>query len=138
MLGELHIAAQDKSVPVTVLGISPFVDPASGTASAQLGFVGKTDPNVLLPGVVGTVAFRANAHRGIEIPEVALVYRGQDPFVRVVDNGKARFVPVVLGSSRRGEVEVLKGLNDGATLLVRANTYVRDGESVTVQTTDTP
>jgi multidrug efflux pump subunit AcrA (membrane-fusion protein) len=139
MQGELRIAAQEKTVAVKILGISPFVDPASGTATAQLGLMKSAagDP-VLLPGVVGTVTFQANAHRGVQIPEVAVIYRGADPFVRVIENGKAHFLPVTLGPSRRGDVEVLKGLQPGATLLVRANTYVADGEAVTVQTADTP
>lgn len=138
MQGELKVASQEETVPVKILGISPFVDPASGTASAELGLVKTKNVLPLFPGVVGTVTFRANEHKGIEIPEFALVYRGQESFVRVVDKGVARYQPVTVGNARRGSIEILKGLSAGATLVVRSNTYVGDGEAVNVQKQDTP
>jgi len=142
MAGALRIASRVDSIPVTIRGISPFVDPATGTATAELELADKssrkTDDPLLLPGVVGTVDFRAHDHRGIEIPEYAVIYRGQNPFVRIVENSKAHFLPVTLGVSRHGNIEITKGLDPGAVLLVRANTYVGDGESVTVQTSQNP
>lgn len=139
MEGELRVAGQETSVTVKVLGVSPFVDPASGTASAELGLANRKNAGaVLMPGVVGTVTFRANQHKGIEIPEYALIYRGQEPFVRVIENNKAKFVAVKLASSRRGSVEVSSGLAVGTTFVVRANTYVADGETVSVEKQEAP
>lgn len=132
MKGELTIPGQ-APIGVEVTGVSPFVDPATGSATAQLKLVEKEKAASLPPGLIGRVSFRAREHKGIQIPEFALTYKGETPFARVVDKGKAKFISVELGQSRRGLVEVLKGLEEGATLILRANSFVADGEEVIVQ-----
>jgi len=130
MTGELSAPSLDAPVPVKILGVSPFVDPATGSASAELKPLAE---HRLPPGIVGRVTFKAREHVGIEIPESAITYRGQDAFVRLVEEGKAKFQKVELGQSRRGMVEVLKGLVEGTTFILRANAFVSDGEAVTVE-----
>lgn len=128
--GELRLPGHDKPMKVRVQGASPFVDPATGTASAELVLVDKV---ALAPGVLGRVSFKARAHDGIQVPEEAIVYRGQEPMVRIVENGKARYAPVSLGQSRRGTIEILKGVKAGDSVIIRASQYVGDGEAVSIQ-----
>jgi multidrug efflux pump subunit AcrA (membrane-fusion protein) len=138
MPGEFRYAGRDDKVRLRVRGISPFVDPATGTATCELEVV--PGQNVALaPGVLGQATFKANAHRGISIPDYAVIYRGTDTFVRVIPEGsskegqKAMQLAVKLGRKERGSVEVLSGLKADARLVLRASRYVADGEVVTVQ-----
>ena len=75
LVGEFRISGRDGALPVKVRGISPFVDPATGTATCELEF---TNPGLVSPGIVGQVTFKANIHKGITIPDYAIVYRGTD------------------------------------------------------------
>jgi len=133
LTGELKIAGYEDAIPVKVTGISPFVDPASGTATTELSLEDTKKPMALPPGLVGRVAFRVREHKGFQIPDHAIVYKGKDSFVRTVENGKAKLSPVTLGQSRRGFVEILKGLSAGTTIITRTNSYIADGEEVSVQ-----
>lgn len=138
LVGDLSVPGPDGSILVKVLGVSPFVDPATGSATAELTVVNKAKTAPLPPGLVGKVSFKAREHLGIQVPESAITYRGPDAFLRTVEDGKAKFQPVQLGQSRRGQIEVLKGVKEGASIILRANAFVADGESVSVQKPEGP
>lgn len=129
--GEFRVDGTDKPLSATVLGVSPFVDPATGTATCELEFKG-----VLSPGTVGRVSFKINSRKGFSIPDQAVVYKGDETFVRVVSEGKARRVPIALGKKQSGFVEVTKGLNEGDQIIERSSGFVADGEQVTVEGDD--
>ena len=131
MVGDLKIPGTPTSISIRVSGISPFVDPATGTALAQLDFFHKD--HILSPGVQGQVSFKANEHSGFLIPDSAVVYKGKDSFIRLIENQKIKQVQVVLGLKQRGNVEVLKGLSENAELVERASRFVADGEAVTIE-----
>jgi multidrug efflux pump subunit AcrA (membrane-fusion protein) len=131
MKGLLELHDVREPVDITVAGISPLIDPATGTATAELKIVDKrkTPP----PGLVGRVRFRARLHKGFELPESAVFYRGEQPLVRVMNGDKAVFRTVRLGNARHGKFEILEGLKSGDTVVLRSNTFIGDGEAVTVQ-----
>ena len=137
--GELILPAQEDQANVHVLGISPFVDPATGTATAELA-LSQRDKKALHvpPGLVGRVTFRVRDHKGFELPEQAIVYRGQNPTLRIIENGKARYTAVTLGATRRGRVEVVKGLQEGSQVVIRSSSFVAEGEEVTVKNLEEP
>lgn len=128
---ELKVPGQTLAVKVRVQGVSPYVDPATGTALCELAVL-PGEP-ALAPGIVGQVNFKVNQHLGFTLPEHAIVYKGLETFVRIVDKGKAKYLSVKLGAKSRGNVEVATGLNEGMTVIERANGYVGEGEAVTVQ-----
>jgi len=132
LAGELRIAGSTTPWPLKVTGISPLVDPATGTATSELRLDVGTGA-LPAPGGVGRVAFRVREHLGFELPEDAIVYRGSDPMVRLVVEGKAVYTPVTLGPMREGKIEILQGLKGGEKIIVRASDYVRDGEAVALQ-----
>lgn len=134
MKGKLELSETGQSLPVTIAGISPVIDPATGTASAELKV---TDRSKLPPpGLVGRVRFQARLHKGIELPESAVFYRGHQAVVRVLDGDKAVFRNVKLGTSRQGKFEILDGLKSGEVVVLRTNTFIADGEKVTSQPPD--
>lgn len=131
--GEFRRTGSEEAAPVKVSGVSPFVDPGTGTATAELKFEGDWAKR-MQPGLVGRISFRVREHEGVQLPEEAIVYRGKDTFVRVVDeNGKAKLRPVQLGPMRQGAVEILTGIEPGSRVVVRASQYVPDGATVQVE-----
>lgn len=136
MTGIMSFSGVEEPITVQIHGISPLVDPISGTATVELTVPTTKSPatNARLPiGAIAKVQFKAQAHQGIEVPESAVVYKGPQPLLRVVKNGTAHHVLVTLGRPRRGMVEVLKGINIGDSIVMRSSTYVADGDAVTVQ-----
>ncbi len=136
MTAELRSSSDDgEPVILKVKGISPFVDPATGTASCELELEKKKGTAQKLPpvGVIARVHFKANVRKGISIADSAITYRGKDPFVRVVTDGKAKLVPVRIGNKQSGVVEIVKGLKDGDSVVERASGFIADGEEVEVQ-----
>jgi multidrug efflux pump subunit AcrA (membrane-fusion protein) len=136
MEGEFKLPNLDQPIAVKIRGISPFVDPATGTATCELDILpgpAKSIAPMVSPGVIGQVNFKANDRKGISIPEYAIFYKEKNPFVRIIHDGKAKQVPVVLGKRNRGFVEILKGVDDGAQLVQRTSRYIMDDEKVTVQ-----
>lgn len=130
--GSLKIAGMEEPIAVTVRGVSPFVDPGTGTATAELVIKESKEKTLLPPGSVGTVSFRTQEHQGFELPETSVVFKGKNPFLRVVEGNKAKYIPVTLGNTRQGQVEVLKGLEKGMSVVVRSGTYVGEGDEVTI------
>ena len=89
MEGEFKIPTVDQPVKVKIRGISPFVDPATGTATCELDLSEKLT-NPLPAGVIGQASFKANDRKGISIPEFAIFFKGADPFIRIIQDGKAK------------------------------------------------
>lgn len=126
--------AGDALIATEVAGISPLVDPLTGTATAELT-LGKSAVHIP-PGAIGKVAFSINKRQGVQVPEQAIVYRGKDTLVRVVAEGKAKMVPVHVAATRKGLTEITSGLAAGSEIIVRASGFVADGQAVVVQNAD--
>lgn len=142
---ELKTQSSVESIPLRVKGVSPFVDPATGTASCELeldrnaqggrapGTKGSVAPSLPPLGILGRVYFRANVRKGISVPDSAITYRGKDPFIRIVESGKAKLMAVDIGRKESGQVEILKGLKSGDSFVERASGFVADGEEVEIK-----
>lgn len=129
---------------VRVSGVSPLVDSRTGTAAAELEFVtpkgasskkGKeAAPALPAIGMVGTVLFETNRGKVMMMPESALGYLDGKPVVRVLEsNGKVKRKPIELGEQKESLLVVLKGLEAGDKLIVRASRTVKDGEDVDIE-----
>lgn len=132
--GSFTAKGLEKPVNLKVSGVSPFVDPATGTATAELEIAQKDA--TLTPGILGRVVFKSNIHQGFVFLENAIYYQGKKTFVRLTDKDgeafKVKKVEVKLGPKRRGQVEVLSGLEEGMMVIERASGFLPDGAEVTI------
>lgn len=121
-------------VKLRVAGVSPFVDPATGTATAELEL--SDELMTLTPGILGKVVFKSNIHQGYVFMENAIYYQGKKTFVRLTEKDgevyKVKKLEVTLGPKRRGMVEVLGGLKDGMMVIERASGFLPEGEEVSI------
>ncbi|HEX4926321.1 MAG TPA: efflux RND transporter periplasmic adaptor subunit, partial [Bdellovibrionales bacterium] len=129
--GEAKVQGRAETLKLEIARISPFVDPATGTATAEVEFVSKKD--LPPPGSVVQVSFKVNPRHAIVLPEHAIFYRGSDSFVRLVESGKSKRVPVKLGRRQRGRVEVSEGLKTGDQVIERASGFIADGDEVKIE-----
>jgi multidrug efflux pump subunit AcrA (membrane-fusion protein) len=106
------------------------LDPASRTLLVE---VRTANPDYkLLPGMYATVKISVTQSQPpIRIPATALVIRADGPqVVTVTDDHEARFQKVVIGRDYGNELDLLSGLEPGATLIVNAPDNLQDGASV--------
>lgn len=147
--GTLKVNGVSEEYAVKITGISPMIDPSTGTASSDLMISkvpnpkseSKTDDKAngttvsgsLPAGGLGKATFKVNQHQGVQVPEHIVIYKGKDTFIRIVDGSKAKLVPVTLGLNRQGSIEIVTGLDSGAIVVTRTSSYVADGEEVVIQ-----
>ncbi|HET8818299.1 MAG TPA: efflux RND transporter periplasmic adaptor subunit [Xanthomonadaceae bacterium] len=110
--------------------VSPVVDSESGTFRVIAAFAGKGD---LKPGMFGRISIdydqRADA---LTVPRTALLEDEAEPAVFVVEEGKARRVPIELGYLDGEWAEVRGGLEEGARVVTAGKVTLRDGSAVQV------
>jgi len=83
----------------------------------------------LKPEMFGEVTLQAQPRSGLIIPQDAVIHTGNRDVV-FIDLGDGKFQPrkVELGVTNKESVEVLKGLEEGQHVVVRAN-FLIDSES---------
>lgn len=116
---------------VKVLGVSPYIHPVTGTASAELEFLG--DVANLNPGLIGSVTFRVKERNAYLIPETAITYLGNKPKVGIIEEGKYKLLDIKLGARPAGKIEVTEGLKSNDQLVIRASGFVGEGEEVIIE-----
>jgi len=122
----------EKPEELTFEGISPLVNPTTGTATANLLF--KSKHIKLSAGSIGKIVVVLKSGSAIKVPEQAIVYKGANPYVRIVDaNSIATYKAVELGVRQAGQVEIKKGLNVNDVLIERASKYVQDNKAVQIE-----
>lgn len=141
---ERELATLEAGLPVTLLvdalpgrtfegridRVSPVVDSDSGTFRVIAAFVGQDG---LKPGMFGRISIdydqRADA---LTVPRAALLEDDAEPAVFVVEEGKAKRVPIELGYLDGEWAEVRGGLEEGAQVVTAGKVTLRDGSAVEV------
>ena len=110
--------------------VSPVVDSESGTFRVIAAFDGKGDQK---PGMFGRISIdydqRADA---LTVPRTALLEDEAEPAVFVIEEGKAKRVPIELGYLDGEWAEVRGGLEEGARVVTAGKVTLRDGSAVQV------
>ncbi|HEX5051044.1 MAG TPA: efflux RND transporter periplasmic adaptor subunit [Planctomycetota bacterium] len=132
----MPIAAQtdawpDERFPGQVSALDTRLDPhtRSATVRAQV----PNPKRLLRPGMLMKVVVDRGESASLQVPEEALMQKGDMHYVFVVgEDDTARQKDVVVGRRRVGRVEVLGGLEAGQRVVVQGLTRVRDGVQVHV------
>lgn len=157
-LDDVSVIKLDFSVPAVFLpALRPGL-PIVATASAfggqaftgEIGSIGsRVDPTTrsimaralipnpegtLKPGLLMTVELLKNARQAIIVPEEALIPRGRQTQVLVVDpeTSTAESRDVEVGARRPGAVEILAGLEEGELVVTHGTQRVAPGQAVTI------
>ena len=121
-------AGAAEPVSGTIRQISPEIDPKTRLGRIRVALPAETD---LRSGSFARGTVEITRRTGITVPVAAVVSSGDRSSVQVVRDGVVETRPVRLGLSGDGVVEILEGLSAGETVVSRAGTFLRDGDSVT-------
>lgn len=117
-----------------VHSVSSRVDPVTRSVVVRAEI--PNDERLLLPGMLMKVDLLANAREALVIPESALLPAGEKNYVMVVAESStgqlASRREVEIGTRRRGEVEILSGLSEGASVVTHGGFKLADGSPVRV------
>ncbi len=128
-VGAQSSAYQGRSFQGKVAVVDTRIDPATRSVEVRADIPNKD--GLLKPGMFMTVQLTiGRREQALLLPEEALVPEGTRQFVFVVANGRAVKTEVKLGTRIPGEVEVVQGLQPGATVVVGGVQRIRDGSPV--------
>jgi membrane fusion protein (multidrug efflux system) len=109
------------------------VDPVNRSILVR-AMIANTD-RLLKPGMLMTVELLHNPRRTLVIPESALMPKGRDQFVFVVDGKENRVVKrkISIGLRRPGEVEVVSGLQMGERVITHGTDKAKADGTVRIK-----
>ena len=107
--------------------VSPEVDRISRLGRVRI-FVGK-NPALKL-GLFGRGNIETRKSRGLAVPASAILYSEQSASLQIVIDGKVQTRRIETGLISGGLVEVKSGIAEGETIVARAGSFLRDGDTV--------
>lgn len=115
----------------TVSSVGSRVDPVSRSVTVRADL---PNPDALIkPGMLMAVSLMTEPRRTLVIPELALTQVGTNQSVyRIGDDDTVSQVGVRTGARRRGEVEILDGLEAGDLIVLHGTGKLRDGARVAI------
>ena len=114
-----------------VMRISPILDPQTRSGVVEIEIA---NPGGVLKGEMFAKAELdlGTAREVTFVPRDALVYRGDQPGVYLIEEETARFRTVETGLTQEDKVEVLSGLKEGETVITQGVNTVKEGDRVKV------
>jgi membrane fusion protein, multidrug efflux system len=140
-------AFKDQTFAGEISAINPKID--TNTRNVQVRATLKNPDHKLLPGMYATVSIRSGAPQNyITLPQTAITYNPYGDTVYVVD-GKAaaagakaqqvaRQTFVTTGPTRGDQVAVLKGVNEGETIVTAGQIKLHNGSPVLIDNSISP
>lgn len=130
-------ALPDNSFTGEIFAIDPVVD-INGRAIRLRARIPNGDL-VLKPGLFARISIIVDQRAGAMIvPETAVVPDGTGKMVFIVEDGKAKRMPVELGKRLPGKVEIVKGLAPTMQIVTTGQMRLRDGAVVAVKSSTKP
>src|SRR5262245_43375412 len=142
---ERDIARVKRGLPVTitvdslpgqrftgrVMRISPLLDAQTRNGSVEIEIPNRE--GMLKGEMFARVELDLGSARETTLlPRDALVYRGDQPGVYVIDSEKAKFIALETGLTQEDKVEVISGLKVGDTIITRGSNLIKDGDRIGV------
>jgi RND family efflux transporter MFP subunit len=114
-----------------VMRISPMLDP--GTRNGVVEIEIENRGGALKGEMFASAEIDLGTSRDTTlVPRDALIYRGDQPGVYLVENETARFRAVETGLTQQDKVEVVSGLKEGEVVITRGANTVKEGDRVRV------
>jgi membrane fusion protein, multidrug efflux system len=121
--GNLHLKA-------VITEIAPAADPRTRTFRLLAAL---PDHEFLRPGQFARLQIPLETRTALEIPEAALVRRGQLEIVFLNENGRAQMRLVRTGRQEGGSVEILAGVEPGEWVITSNPDRLRDGQPLVIR-----
>jgi len=117
--------------PGKLVRTADSIDPNTRTLLVEVDVLNRT--GLLFPGAYTEVHFNIPSNGStLIIPSASLIFRSQGLRVPVVKDNRVSLLPVVVGRDFGTTIEVLSGLNEGASVILNPPDSLVEGEVVRV------
>ena len=124
-------AAGNKALAGSVASSSPAADKNTRLYSVKVAI--PDTPAEVKPGMAATVVFQTReVQNALLVPKNAVVNRSGQSIVYTVANGKAVGKVVTTGIDDGQNIEIVKGLDEGATIIVKGQDFVNESQPVQI------
>jgi HlyD family secretion protein len=124
-------ASGEQTLSGRVETISPAADPR--TQGYTVKIIVEAPPQSVRPGMLGRVHFPVDSRENaLVVPNSAVVTETGVDYVYAVVDGVLKKTPVQAGISDDAVTEITAGLQDGASVVTEGQSFLNDGEKVTV------
>jgi RND family efflux transporter MFP subunit len=124
-------AYPNESFSGTISRISPLLDPATRTAEVEIIIPNRQ--SLLKAGMFVRVTVVIQNVTSLAVPREALVTRESQQGVFVIADGKAHYLPVEIGISQRGHIQILSGIEAGREVVAAGAQFLNEGDPVRLQ-----
>ena len=118
-----------------IASIDSRVNPV--TRSIMVRAMLKNDDQKLKPGMLMRVVLQKNRRETLVIPEESLIPDGDRHFVFITVSGDETMTverrSVTIGARRKGEVEIMEGVEEGQQIVTHGTLRVRPGIPITIR-----
>ncbi len=114
-----------------VVRISPLLDAQTRTAEVEIE-IANTESRLKAEMFARGDLDLTLKREAVFVPRQALVYRGGEPGVFVVDSEVARFQPVLIGVADADRIEAVEGIEPGQLVITRGANLLQDGDRIQV------
>lgn len=128
----INITALSKSEFTGIIDtISPAADPRTQAYTVKLTL--ENPDNVIKPGMLAKVTLPIESKENIiTVPNEAILVENAIQYVFLVEAEKVKKVSVSTGLSNDKITEVTEGLSEGATVITEGQSFLNDGEKVSI------
>lgn len=119
----------DEKITGRISTVNPVANASTGTYEVKISI--NNEDRLLKPGMFGQVHFvKEKSDNALVLTRNAVSGSESDKFVFVEENGVVSKVSVTTGIDNGKEIEIISGLSEGQHVVVKGQSFLRDGDSV--------
>ncbi len=124
----VHLEGRPEPVTGRVRLVSPEIDKVTRLGKVRIAL--PPGPGLRV-GLFARAEIEVARHNGIVVPPSAILFGSGRESVKVVIDGKVETREIATGIRAPGSVEVVGGVDEGQMIVVRAGSFLHDGQAVT-------
>ena len=131
---KVHVQSTGQDLEAKVTAVSPVMDAQLKAYPVEISI--PNPANELKSDMVVTVTFpqsQENGDASLVVSRQAVFERGGKQYVYKLEGDVAKQVEVTTGAGTSDQIEIVSGLKEGDTVVVRGQTLLQDGAKVSIQ-----
>ncbi len=119
--------ANEMELKGTVRLVSPQVDPVSRLGHVRIAL---EDNKIARTGSFAKAVIEIRRNQAVTVPASAIIYENNAARVQIVENDIVKARPIKLGLVSGDFAEILEGLKEGDSIILKAGAFLRDGDAI--------
>ena len=122
-------AYKDKTYEGKIESVASRIDPQTRSILARAKI--NNENSEIIPGSLLEIEILYNEKNALSVPDTSVMYDGNKKFIyKIVENNLIKKTEIETGVRNKGNLEVLRGLNEGDKIVAEGLTKVRPGMKI--------